>query len=936
MRKPTFKIAIIFLAVFTIITAALSTLVLLINYGKLTSFIEDRINKKTNFDIKIADVHLNVFSGLELKKVNLQDISNQKQFKLECNTITIQYNPIGLLNRDIKTLNLSDVQINLKVERGMGAATSLHAPPHLPSISNITDFYPENLLIEKVSVNNTKIQVTSGKYLLTLSEIDILINEIQPAKPFDITLNGNFSVFDNSKETQSNLHGKIDIKSKFNLPNAELIFLDGSNILVNNPNLNIGKYTFKANSLEIPIKATSFPSDSKSILNVDGKCIVRKGHLQLPNVQLTAIDFPTTFTLDYPNQIKLSSKFTNGNLHYNNVNYTINKLISNIKTNINLKQPESTLLQTQIYTPFSDPVSISSTIDMRNKIIRDTSLKVHDISCKNIAETFKCTIPEKYKEWSLNGNISIDTFIETTINKTDNDKSMNIKTTTDLSLSGLKFASPDYNYFGEGINGHIKMNADTDYDFSKMSFAANCTLEPFLVQLGEFTTDMRNRKTHLSINSNYDIRKKHLIEIEAALSWDSLGTITAKGNVMNLADKPQLDMNIEIKTLSNAAFFETFVKDTVEYSNSELFNSHIDGDSNVSFHIKGPEDNLSVDGLIKINGLNFAYGNTSIEDINVSLPVSIVYPRSRSLIQKADIPDSQYGTIQFRKLSHGPLEIDGIQFNPIIISNNFSIKDSFKIPVFEGTIDIKNLSVENAINHDRKVKLEFQFNNINLKDMSTTYKLTPFEGTLNSSIVSFQQHKQKLFSKDEIRINIFGGDITISDLTLNNYLKSMREIGFSAEVKHLDLGKMSDTYREWGNITGIINGHVKDFKLAAGEPSSFEIEMMTEKRPDIKQIVSTKFLKNFVPGIGKVLDKVGLTNYKYAIMGLRARLENDYIKLQGAVREGEKELFMKGAGMKKLEIVFPNVDRRVPFKTFLNSFKGILSSDIEGTKVQFK
>ena len=330
------------------------------------------------------------------------------------------------------------------------------------------------------------------------------------------------------------------------------------------------------------------------------------------------------------------------------------------------------------------------------------------------------------------------------------------------------------------------------------------------------------------------------------------------------------------------------------------------------------------------------YGNTSIEDINVNFPISIQYPRSRTLIQKSDIPDSQYGTIQFRKFSHGPLEIDGIQIHPIIISNNFFIKDSFKIPLFDGTIDINNLSVENAINQDRNIKLEFQFNNIDLKKIATTYKLTSFEGTLNSSIMSFQQHKQKLSSKDEIRINLFGGDITISNLTLNNYLKSMREIGFSAEVKHLDLGKMSNTYREWGNITGIINGHVKNFKLVAGEPSSFEIEMKTEKRPDIKQIVSTKFLKNFVPGIGKVLDKVGLTNYKYAIMGLRAKLENDYIKLQGAVREGEKELFMKGAGMKKLEIVFPNVDRRVPFKTFLNSFKGILSSDIEGTKVQFK
>jgi hypothetical protein len=45
---------------------------------------------------------------------------------------------------------------------------------------------------------------------------------------------------------------------------------------------------------------------------------------------------------------------------------------------------------------------------------------------------------------------------------------------------------------------------------------------------------------------------------------------------------------------------------------------------------------------------------------------------------------------------------------------------------------------------------------------------------------------------------------------------------------------------------------------------------------------------------------------------------------------------MKGAGLKRLEIVFQDVDRKIQFKIFLNSFKGMLSSDFEDTKVQFK
>ena len=306
------------------------------------------------------------------------------------------------------------------------------------------------------------------------------------------------------------------------------------------------------------------------------------------------------------------------------------------------------------------------------------------------------------------------------------------------------------------------------------------------------------------------------------------------GDILSISGNPDLDINIELKEIDNAAVFETFVKDTVEYSNPELFNTRIEGESNTRFYIKGSRNNLTINGHLNVKDLSLIYGNISIEDASVDLPVSMAYPRSKTLMRKQDIPETQYGTVQCKNLSYGPLEIENVRLNPLIISNNFFIKDSFKVPVFGGTIDIRDVSVENIINSDRKIELGFQLNNISLEALTTTYKLTPFEGVLSSSVISFQQQGQRLHSDDEINIKLFGGDITIRNLTLNNFLKPMTEIGFSAKVKHLDLGKMSNTYREWGNITGIINGNIEDFKIVAGEPSGFEIEMKTEKYPDSK------------------------------------------------------------------------------------------------------
>ena len=85
----------------------------------------------------------------------------------------------------------------------------------------------------------------------------------------------------------------------------------------------------------------------------------------------------------------LSSNVINGDLHYNNTHYAISKLISNIKSDIDLKLPESIQFQAQIDTMFSDTAHIMGNVDMEENVIRDTTLKIHNINGKSLSEIFK-------------------------------------------------------------------------------------------------------------------------------------------------------------------------------------------------------------------------------------------------------------------------------------------------------------------------------------------------------------------------------------------------------------------------------------------------------------------------------------------------------------------------------------------------------------------
>ena len=226
MRKLSVKIAIILFAILTTIITATSTLVFLINKGKFTHFIERRIKTNTNFDINIKDIHLDIFSDLQLKQISVKGFSAQKQFTLGCNALTIHYKPFDLLKRRIKKIDVSDVQINLNTEKN----NTIPLPPadvEIP-VLNIKDFYPVSLFIEDLSINNIKIQITTDDYVFASTEMNVQAKEIQNEKPFEISIKGDFSISNRQIGSPPKLSGEIGINTKYSLSDDELTILESS------------------------------------------------------------------------------------------------------------------------------------------------------------------------------------------------------------------------------------------------------------------------------------------------------------------------------------------------------------------------------------------------------------------------------------------------------------------------------------------------------------------------------------------------------------------------------------------------------------------------------------------------------------------------------------------------------------------------------------
>ena len=1006
MGKRKRKVILIFGAVLMVFALFIAAFEYMINHGKLTPFIEQKIKEETGYEIKIGTIFFDLLSGFTLNDtICIVDPGLSVQVK----TVRVRFKITEIIKGRIREIKITNPNVQLNVNKSTIFANDSLVPSQEDESSyDIKSLFPAMLQIDDFQIDNIALQLETEKEKAQLIGINTRLQNVQAENPINVLINGDISFTSNGRLP---IQGKLNIESEFNLTDEKVLISENSgftlpNVGTFNLNGNINSLT-SANGpkLDLNLKSealvlnkiaellASFDTADLSDLTVEGKSQIsmlitgdmEKVHLSaeintstlkvtydyidchfesihLPfnadidllasELKITAksneaelnnsriwIDgqhitglntIPFSISLDYPDIASISMDYIDGNFIMDKNTISLKDKFSMIKIETGLRNLAQMPFSFLCDTSFSGPINCTGFYNYNTDVINNIKFTLNSIRVKDLAVIARPLMDNQYKEWSFGGNISLDATIDS-FNGSDRE---NINIETDINITNVEFSSPDYDYFGEGICGKYNFKVTSDNEFNRISFKTCGELEPFLVGLNAFTTDMDNRKTTVSFDGNVDITNDTISDISALIYWKDMGSFTIKGDIKDLSTNPDMSLNLNMAELSNTDIFKTFLKDSVEYTLPELFNSTITGKSNAEFFVKGTNESILIKGNVSINDGDLQFGNTTVKGFNMEFPVSMTYPNYKQEQNSRANENLKDGVIRIKETAYDFIEINDLKMDAKLENNSFSLEKPLVISLFGGSFNINKLFVQDILNYDKNCIFSFQLKNINLKEVSEAAGITPFEGNVETSEITFRQEGDNLFTDGEVRFSFFGGEIIINDLRVTRLMTPLMGIGFSAEVHHLDLGKMSSTFKEWGSVGGILEGKINNFKFVAGEPSSFDIELKTIKTKGIKQVISATILKSFVPGVGGVLDNLGFTRYNYKVIGFNAKLANDYITFRGAIKDDGKEFFMKGAGLKKIDIVFSNVDKRIKFSRFMKSFESMMSTDFDETKAE--
>lgn len=217
-----------------------------------------------------------------------------------------------------------------------------------------------------------------------------------------------------------------------------------------------------------------------------------------------------------------------------------------------------------------------------------------------------------------------------------------------------------------------------------------------------------------------------------------------------------------------------------------------------------------------------------------------------------------------------------------------------------GTLTISDLTLEDDSANGPRLSAGLALAGFDLARLGTQYNVKGLTGTLHGDLGRVTLDAKSLRAQGAIEVDAFGGKLRLSKLAIDDPFGRVPSLGLDAKVSEISLGAVTD-FLGVGRVTGVLEGHVTDLVIAAGQPVSLDADLHTVSRRGVSQYVDVRAIVQLgVLGGGdggaitgtllKIIDR-----YRYSELGLRCQLRNDVFKIRGVRSDGGKDYIVKGS-----------------------------------------
>ena len=474
-------------------------------------------------------------------------------------------------------------------------------------------------------------------------------------------------------------------------------------------------------------------------------------------------------------------------------------------------------------------------------------------------------------------------------------------------------------------DGHLSASGQVSGNLTSRLLGLNLTarLGAGEVLNGPYYANLADSEARLDLQGGIDFDARKL----SAQSLDIEIPDLVSAHIEGIASPDLVDFSGSLKTGELGTIFDHYLKAAVEPLDPELKELALTGTLSADFALRRSPDTLVVRGTVQPRefGLKLASSGLDISGGNGQLPLS--FSQGPSADREPEEPLN--GILNFSSFKTGPARLENAPLHLLSSTNRLEVREFPLWNLAGGKIRVTDL-VATIEGKQPAMAARIRVDDIDLKTLTSELDMTGMIGTLSADLGEIRYAEQTLSSAGQVTISAFGGTTVISNIRLRDPASNYRTLLGDVDFSGIDLYRLTRTF-EFGEMNGILDGHIHHLRLFGTVPSQFDAELAT--REEGRRNISVKALNNI-----SILSQGGLSAalsrgiyrfidfYRYQKIGLRCTLDNDVFRMQGtALEDSEDYLVYGGLLPPKIDIIAPGRD--ISFKEMLKRLSRLDRAD---------
>ncbi|WP_432735052.1 hypothetical protein [Maridesulfovibrio sp. FT414] len=529
-----------------------------------------------------------------------------------------------------------------------------------------------------------------------------------------------------------------------------------------------------------------------------------------------------------------------------------------------------------------------------------------------LLETLAGAYLEGFKNWDKAGELGLTL------------KLAGLKSTphADLELlfNGLSAASPDDKVLLDGVTGYV--NATAPLDFT--SIAGNFSVNKGEALYDTFYMDFARHPFKVLFNSDFPANKQS-IAAKLNLDWKGIFRMQSQGTADYTDGKFDYTAGAKLRTDNLKSAFKLFAVDPLS-----LGDISATGQMDIDCSVNGQRNGTRITGTLNLAQGGFSSDILTVAGVESMLPFVLSLDGSMHPRTDPDLTVPSPGRIHLQKIRSGPMTISDLLIPVTVSSNAIEFGTIPEIALEGGTVQLSELSMKNPFSKDFLLHGRLKAESVNLLPLSPPS--LPIEGQLGGDL-SFWLIKEHLSTSGSLGGNVYGGQMSISEMYAENPFESSRQYGADFEFHNLDLEPISRAL-DIGRITGRVDLDLNDLVIAYDQPARFELHAETTPGSDSDRDISLKAVNTLsVIGTGSGLTgtSVGVFSqffkaFGYAGLGLECTLDNDMFRIRGLIRDDGIEYIIKRPPLFGINVINSNPENLIRFSDMLKRVKRVLGN----------